>query len=270
MQKTLSLLSLAALLITLAGCEITATPKKENRIGKLTDGDQTVLTNINDNMNDLISARDSAGFDFMAVPISEKASKISTVMKTHCTGVGHIPAEDTMGKLNDATISGTDCPMYWFRRRGITVNGNNKILRIIDKYEVLDNESSRKLNYGATSGLIRRFEDGVINATFDGMKTRITGEIVFNDFQITDIGKVNVNIRTDQTITGDDGTGNIVITISTIKGQHVGWASWKILRNVMQAPMYTVDNVQIDEKDFNRLFSSFGLGKIIATSMRMK
>lgn len=270
MQKTLSLLPLAALFILTTACEMSAVPKKENRIGKLTEGDQVTLTTINDVMNDHIAAREAAGFEFMATPVSEKASKISDVMRRHCSREGHVPDEDAIGKLNNATISGTNCPLYWHRSRGVTVNGNTKFFRIIDKFEVLNNEPAKKLNFGATSGMINRFEDGVITATFDGRRTRITGGVDFNDYQIQDIGKVKVEIRTDQTITSDTGTGSISITVTTARGQNVGWISWKIARNVMQTPIYTVDSVQIDEKDFNRLFSSFELGKIIATSMRMK
>jgi hypothetical protein len=53
-------------------------------------------------------------------------------------------------------------------------------------------------------------------------------------------------------------------------GRHTGWINWKIARNVMQTPVYSIDNVQIEHKDFERLFSSFELGKIMDSSERMK
>lgn len=268
MQKTLSTWILAAFLVTLAGCE--AGLKREGQIGKLHDKDQATLTAINDNMSDLIAAREYAGFDFSNVPVSEKAAKISTVLRARCANSGHIPDVDAIGSISTQTINGSDCPLYWYRARGITVSGNSKILRIIDNFEVLDNESSRLLKFKDTAGLSKRRADGVIEARNNGTSVRTAGRVKFNSYTLNDLGTIDVEITTDQLRTGDTGKGYISITISTSRGRHTGWINWKIARNVMQTPVYSIDGSQIEHKDFERLFSSFELGKIMDSSERMK
>jgi hypothetical protein len=270
MQKTLSKWLIAAFLVTLTGCELQAVPKREGRIGQLTDKDQTTLTTINDNMNDLIAAREYAGFGFINVPLSEKASKISSVLRARCTNAGSIPEVDTIGSISTQTINGVDCPLYWYRARGITVSGNSKVLRIMDNFEVLDNESARLIKFRDTAGLVNRRADGVIEARNNGTSVRTTGRINFNGYTLNDLGAIDVEIATDQTRNGDTGNGYISITITTAKGKHIGWINWKIARNVMQTPVYSIDNAQIEHKDFERLFSSFELGKIMDSSERMK
>jgi hypothetical protein len=261
---------MAAFLMTLMGCELQAVPKREGRIGQLTDKDQTTLTKINDNMNDLIAAREYAGFGFANVPVSEKAAKISTVMRARCASTGNIPDVDAIGSVNTHTISGADCPLYWYRARGITVNGNSKVLRIIDNFEVLDNEASRLIKFRDTAGLFSRRADGVIEARNNGASVRTTGRVKFNSYTLNDLGAIDVEIATDQTRNGDTGNGYISITVTTSKGRHTGWINWKIARNVMQTPVYSIDSAQIEHKDFERLFSSFELGKIMDSSERMK
>ncbi len=262
MQKTLSFFIISITLATTA-CGLSVAPR-EGRIGKLTDRDQTILTDINDIQMDNIDARENSEHSFtMESAVSDKVAQMSKAIRhPNCTHAGIIPDYDLSGTMNTHTINGATCPIYWFRQRGYTASAGT--LRLIDNFSTQDTDF-RKL-----SPTIARRADGVMQVRPEGSGSRVTGSVKFNQFEITGYGKIQVSIDTDAKYRGDEGEGIVAISLSAMNTSHTGSISWTIRNGALTSTRYTVDNVKIEAKEFERLFSSFELSKIMDNSRNMK
>lgn len=262
MQKTLTILAVFIALLTACGEDLGL---RKDRIGKLTDRDQTVLLAINEIQNDNIAARQDSGHGFLAAPVSEKVAKMSERMrKPYCVHNAILDDHDDLsGETKTQTINGTDCPVYWFRERGF--DRSSGVWHMRDKLVVL-NEDFRKL-----SGMKMRTVAGDYGVRKVGGVTTISGDIALNDFELTEYGKITGNIRTDQRYDGDEGSGSIVFRISSpMMGSHRAEIHWNVRRTSDITTTYLVDSVRVEKKEFEQLFSSFELSKIMDNSLDMK
>lgn len=256
--------SFSILLVLAAGCGGDEVLRGKADTGGLSAADYNRLVDLNRMQQDNIDAREYAHHGFTTLAISEKAKAMGQkIASPNCVLNGRIPDDDLNGQIHEAVISGTECPIYWFRRRGWTIA--NKIMVIADRL-VIEDEKYRK-DYAPMA--VRSLE-GSYSIILDSTGHRIYGNIKINEFQTTAYGRIEGGIAVDYRKKNDDGTGAVSMTL---KGK--GWASaaaitWTVRRNGPPTVTYRINNKKVDEAQFNDLFSSYELDKYMDNALKMK
>jgi len=258
-------LFLFVVLVTLtAGCSGGEENRKRSPVGRLNDGQYERLKSLNRLQQDNIDAREYAHHNLIGPALSEKSKAMGEkIAHPNCVRTGHIPADDMTGAINEQTIGGRNCPIYWYRRRGITMP--DKIMNVADRL-VIESDDYRK-NFSALH--VRSFA-GSYSVIPDGAGHRVFGLIKINEFSTVEFGRLEGNIIVEHRKKYDDANGHVTLTLTSPRGwRHTASILWTLRRGTFTVD-YRVDNVKVEEQGFNELFSAYELDKFMDNALKMK
>lgn len=219
------------------------------------------LLKLNGMLEDNIDARKSAFETDIAPMISEKAKALGKLIQKSCSNTGRIPDNELSGGTHTHKISGNDCPVYWYRERGF----QDQLVHVIDNLEIKNQDYEKLVEMSA------RRMSGDYSLVRTGTQKKISGTINIHEFNTKDYGSIQGSITTDQVYEGEDGVGYVQLYLQSTKGwKHTGKLSWEIRSGNRKPVVFRVDGVKIKEDEFQELFSSFELIKIMDNSLKMK
>lgn len=260
-----SLFLFAVIVASLVACSAEEGAKKRTP-GKLTEAEYDRLVKINSVQEDMIQAAALAFNDLIApAAVSEKISKLSGKLAEDgkCDPGQRLPDEWFYGSPKTQEIKGTDCPIFWHRTRGRTSTS----LVFADNLEIKTQE------YANIAEMTGRRIDGALYKTAEGAGNviRSGGDgFEIGPFQVNGHGPVQGKIVIMQTYKAGTGKGSLDLTIRGNGWGHKATVTWTFKAGEQSALLFKIDNRRVEEKEFQTMFSSMEITKIVANVINMK
>ena len=231
---------------------------------QMSGDDQVFMQAVNSSVADLEEALKTA-FAASTLAVGGKVQRLAEEIRGKgCQRTVQKAKEDFDASWDSyELVQSRTCPLYLNRRWAFHAD---RLTWTIDQ-----NFSSKEEAFVMISGIRRLNIQGAITVEKQagGSKT-ISGSINYFDFELRDLGRLNVQIETEQRYTGASGQGRVTMTVPVNqKVRHVE-LRWSVDTLSQLQVDYLVDGTAVAYKDFNSMFSAFGLIEIMDKSLQMR
>lgn len=247
------------LVLAQIGCGGKANPMSGTEA--LNENDEALLKYINLVQQDSIEAIDRA--QAFHPNVSDKVTKMSGMIEAgNCTHVRQMP-DDRFDRDWSARVEvdgGLSCPIVSSRRSNFDVDRGE--WNVSERFVNSKSEDYKKLD-----PLISKTVGGALTLRKLPGQTKISGQIKYSNFEIADIGPVEVTIDTQQEYQGSRGGGTLLMEmIVNRERKYVVEMKW----DGNMSTTYRINTRESEKKVVHGLFSALGLIEIVDRSSKMR